>query len=524
MWRTLAVLVIAAIALAAQSPEVGRRKRLIYHDIRVDAQGHIVPWYADEPGTAYDHVLGLLWRYWRLMPNYWTNFPREYRERYRATAGVKKYMVQRTLDDIGIGGDQVAMVLDSWALYYAYTGDPEIVENMRYQVDLVMADGFSRPTDAWPNLPYPCNTTNLPTYDGDLVAGKGFTQPDKAGSLGLQLAKLHKITGESRYLDAARRIADTLASKVQPGDAERSPLPYRVNAVAGQVRDPYTTNWTPTIELFETLIAMKQGDAEMFGRARRLLLDWMKQYPLRTNRWGPFFEDIKDWSDTEINAGTMARYILTHPEEFPDWKRDARGIQDWVLQTLGIEHWKQYGLTVIAEQTAYRIQGNSHTSRHASIELLYAAKTGDTARKAEAIRQLNWATYMVDIDGKNWYPNFEVYEIWWTDGYGDYVRHYLRSMAAALELAPPGQNRFLETTSVCRSIAYSPEAIAYSTYDDSASDLLRLSRKPARVLAGGAPLSERKPLDGDGFVWTPMASGGALRVRHSASRDVRIEF
>lgn len=523
MVRILAAVATATFTLAAQSPEVGQRKRLIYHDIRADAQGRILPWHSDDPGIAYDHVLSLLWRYWRLMPNYWTNFPREYRQRYGATAGVKKYMVQRTLDDIGIGGDQVAMVLDSWALYYAYTGDPAIVENMRYQVDLVLADGFSRPADAWPNLPYPCNTTNLPVYDGDLVAGKDFTQPDKAGSLGLQLVKLYKITGEKRYLESARRIAATLAEKAQPGDAERSPLPYRVNAVTGEVRDPYTTNWPPTIELFESLVAMKQDGGDAFSRARRLLLDWMKQYPLRTNRWGPFFEDIKDWSDTEINAGTMARYILTHPEEFANWKSDARGIQDWVLRTLGIDHWKQYGLTVIAEQTAYRIQGNSHTSRHASIELLYAAKTGDTARKAEAIRQLNWATYMVDVDGKNWYPNFEVYEIWWTDGYGDYVRHYLRSMASAPELAPPGQNRFLETTSVCRSIRYAPNVISYATFDEAATDLLRLARKPKRVTAGGAPLVARESLDAVGFVWMPMAVGGTLRIKH-ASRDVRVEL
>jgi hypothetical protein len=34
--------------LCAQSPEVGSRKKLILHDIRTDAQGHIVPWYADD--------------------------------------------------------------------------------------------------------------------------------------------------------------------------------------------------------------------------------------------------------------------------------------------------------------------------------------------------------------------------------------------------------------------------------------------------------------------------------------------
>ena len=60
----------------------------------------------------------------------------------------------------------------------------------------------------------------------------------------------------------------------------------------------------------------------------------------------------------------------------------------------------------------------------------------------QAIRRLNWATYMVDNDGKNRYPRDD---IWLTDGYGDYVRHYLRSMAAQPELAPDDQNHLLRT-------------------------------------------------------------------------------
>ena len=40
---------------------------------------------------------------------------------------------------------------------------------------------------------------------------------------------------------------------------------------------------------------------------------------------------------------------------------------------------------------------------------------------------------MVAEDGRNRYP-YDM--VWLTDGYGDYVRHYLRAMAAAPELAP----------------------------------------------------------------------------------------
>ena len=73
---------------------------------------------------------------------------------------------------------------------------------------------------------------------------------------------------------------------------------------------------------------------------------------------------------------------------------------------------------VINEQTQYPVPGNSHTSRHGAVELLYAEKTGDWSARDAAIRRLTWATYWVDFDGKNRYPGDD---IWLTDGYGDFV-------------------------------------------------------------------------------------------------------
>ena len=78
------------------------------------------------------------------------------------------------------------------------------------------------------------------------------------------------------------------------------------------------------------------------------------------------------------------------------------------------------------------------------------------------MRNLNWATYMVDTDGKNRYYRDDV---WLTDGYGDYVRHYLRAMAAVAELAPPDQNHLLRTRSVVRTIEYGTDRITYEKWD-----------------------------------------------------------
>jgi hypothetical protein len=88
----------------------------------------------------------------------------------------------------------------------------------------------------------------------------------------------------------------------------------------------------------------------------------MKKYPLQNNRWGPFFEDVQGWSDTQINATTFARFIMEHREYFPQWKQDVQSIFSWTYKTLGNDSWKKYGVTVVNEQTVYLNPGESHTS------------------------------------------------------------------------------------------------------------------------------------------------------------------
>jgi hypothetical protein len=116
------------------------------------------------------------------------------------------------------------------------------------------------------------------------------------------------------------------------------------------------------------------------------------------------------------------------------------------------------------------------------VELLLGEKTGDGSRKAGAIRRLNWATYMVDVDGKNRYPEND---IWLTDGYGDYVRHYLRAMAAAPELAPDDQNHLLRTSSVVKNISYGPDAITYTKFDERSSERFKLGEWEPGSIQGG---------------------------------------
>ena len=497
---------------------------IVYHPVRVDNNGNILPWNNDQPGEAYDDVLKRVWKFWQ---NIETD-----------SNGQKYYMNHQVWsaehDKRGLGGDQLMMALSSWDLYYNYTGDTALIKNMEYMADYYLEHSLSPAESKWPNLPYPYNmNVESGIYDGDMILGNQFLQPDKAGSFGNELIRLYKKTGKSKYLDAAIKIANTLAQKVKDGDADHSPWPFKINAVTGDTgvlvnqevwyegmdkdvknkkqeqKSSYTTFWTGTMDMFSQLIAMRKGNTREYQKAFQKVLNWMKKYPAQNNKWGPFFEDVPRWSDTQINAITYALYILEHPELDRQWKNTARNIIKWVYDSLGNQEYKKYGVVVINEQTAYRVPGNSHTARQAACDLLYAEKTGDTTAVNSAIRQLNWATYMVDDDGKNFYPTNA---IWMTDGYGDYVRHYLRAMASLPALAPASENHLLRSSSVISRITYQPNEILYTAFDEKGEELIKLAKKPAKV--NGAHKWE----------WTPLKNGGVITIRRNNNRVVSISL
>jgi hypothetical protein len=485
-----------------------------YHTVRISkTDGSILPWYSSDPGTSYDTTLLLVWNFWNKMET--------------DSNGLKYYMNHQVWkpehDMRGLGGDQMNMALSSWLLLYAYTGYADILSNMKYLADNYLDRSLSDSTDKWPFMPYPYNTViHSGKYDGDMRNGKGITQPDKAGNFGYELVNLFKITGESKYLESAKKIAHTLMMHIQPGDSLRSPLPFRVNAKTGETgflfsntmsgkkveSALFTSNWTCTMMLFEELRKLDKVNAKDYDNYFSVILKWMKEYPLVLNKWGPFFEDIPGWSDTQTNAISFAMFILNHRDLFPEWKKNVKGIIDWTYRELGNREYEKYKVSVMNEQTVYRVPGNSHSSRQASVELMYVKLSGDTSFKANAIRTLNWATYTVANDGRNRYIRDD---IWLTDGYGDYVRHYLRAMAAMPELAPAQKNRFLSSTSIVTSINYTPEIITYITYD-SATDILRLKLKPVKIICDGLELKELS--DAEGFSWKNLSSGGVLTIRH----------
>ena len=511
---------------------------LIYHPIQTGKDGNIVPWFNPDPAIAYDHDLHMIW-------NFWSNMRRDLN-------GLPYYMNHQVwnkdIDDPrGIGGDQFMMAISSWRLWYAYTGNENVKDNIYFLAGYYLTHGLSPANCKWPNIPFPYNTLIYSgVYDGDMRNGKDVAQPDKAGSFGLELVHAFKIKNDPVFLDAAVKIANTLAANVKTGNSEYSPLPFKINVFTGKTvllnvqgtgsgkstdTAGYTSNLTPTLQLFYDLIQLHEGNTDAYKIAAEKILTWLKKYPIQNNKWGPFFEDVGEWSQTQINAMTCARYMMEHPEYFPGWKKEVKNIIDWVHTNFNNDKWKKYGVVVTNEQSVYPVPGNSHTARQGADELLYVSLTGDTSLYPNALRELNWATYAVDADGKNCFPTDEP---WLTDGYGDYVRHYLRAMATFPELAPD-EDHILSSTSVIQQADYkgnfkkylsvefdhpdtSKVRLYYRCFDNNGTELIKLKSKPSAVLLNGIALTETA--NADGYSWYPLSEGGELTVRRKNGNKV----
>jgi hypothetical protein len=121
----------------------------------------------------------------------------------------------------------------------------------------------------------------------------------------------------------------------------------------------------------------------------------------------------------------------------------------------------------------------------------------------------------VGIDRPDYYN-----QCWFTDGYFDFVPHFLEGMAALPAMAPDSTDHLLRSSSIVTSVTYQPRLVAYRTFDASAAELLKLTFTPTRVLSGGTPIEQADGAGSGGWQWDPDSK--CLHVRHP-DHEVRIE-
>ncbi len=431
------------------------------------------------------------------------------------------------------------MLTDSAVLWYAFSGDNAAIDVARKALDYQLAHGTTPADWDWASVPYASAGAGDVDYRGADDAwcdfcgrgdGLGVIEPDKVGELGYAYVQLFEATGEERYRDAAIACADALAKHVRAGDEARSPWPFRVYAQTNVAREEYSSNVVGALMLFDELSRLSLGDTDAYRGARATALEWLMRVPIKNDAWSGYFEDIEIQTDPSANpnqycALATARWLIAHPDDDPRWRDHAAHLIAWSVATFGgdtaTERGLQWGATVMSEQAADTAKMGSHTARLGATEALWYEATGDLALRDRAAQSLNWATYTCDDRGIVAVGEDKNEGYWFSDGYGDYIRHFLVAMGAMPEWAPPGESHVLRSSSVVTSVQYEPGRTEWSTYDADAVEMLRLPSRPSRVVAAGVALAERADLDGEGYTVRLLASGDAIaRVRHAARGPV----
>jgi hypothetical protein len=529
-------LVVPSVGCAAEEvPQTLASKRVV-----LDPSGKLLSWMEPQE-TAYSRTALTAWQFLNTRVPTEANGLKTYFT-YPGFSPVTQAPFQWLHHPAGLN----AMLLETSLAMHAYSGDSSALALPRSLMDYQLEHGMTPSGWVWGNVPFSSSMPGETTYaggddrwacEGGALCGRGdgygAIEPDKVGESGLAYLRLFQATGEGRYREVAIACADALAANVRQGDEWKSPWPMRVRAETGEVREEYGANVIGPIRLFDELNRLRLGDGQAYLRARQIAWDWMMRFPMRTNHWSGYFEDIPIMSSPDQNLNQYipletARYLLQRPELDPQWKEHVKQLLDFTEQVFAAdtttEKGLQWGAHVITEQLFFPYKMGSHTARYASLQALWFDRTGEAPAREKAFRSFNWATYMNDGTGlvSTWDGDGDT---WFTDGYGDYIRHYLSGMAAVPEWAPPGENHLLGTSSVVKNISYGAEEISYSTFEANATEVLRLDSRPGRVLAGGRELQQVRDLKEEGYTLRALGTDDyELRVHHVDSGDVTIDL
>jgi len=512
-----------------------------------DKEGKTLAWYKpDVPGAAYDHVITLA-----------AGFLKDHCP-VNKTTGLPYYLVLSSFRGPDITPEKnfeginwphnpacvFAGSVESFAVdYRIYSGDDSYVELVRKMLDHELQFGTTGDSGwAWKNVPYASSEPYSKIYDGAHTGEKeGFRgdgqygiEPDKVGELGTGYLKFYEITLDKKYLEAAVNCADALAEYVRDLSQdskivlkyEKSPWPFRVNARTGQIISEYSSNVLSPIILLDELIRIKQKinidtiKINGYIKARRIAWDWLYSThgPIITFVWNGYFEDSGNdpsrVNRNQVSPIELAKYLIRNSYLDKYFEKTIPSLISYVASAF-----KTDGMDAIKEQIWCYGPTGSHTSRYGAACALWYEKTGNTFYKEQAFRFLNFATYMTYKNGVvATGPN--MLETWFSDGYGDYVRHFIEAMAAIPEWAPADRDHLLRSTSVVQRIKYSASVISLITFDNASDIIIRMVSKPKSVKVNGFQLSELDKPDGEGFVWTSLDKGGVLKISYRSGNEV----
>ncbi len=407
-----------------------------------------------------------------------------------------------------------AIYINCFLNYYAYSGNAKALQQAEELAVWNMA--HSTPTNwCYGGLPY--STARRGQVGGDQTENAGkmghmdgdATMTDKAAIMADAYLRLYQVTRRPEYLQAAQRIAATLARTQLPAGN----WPFRVEPKIGVVREPYTSSAIYAVMLFESLDRLT--GQKTFKVAKDKAFTWLWNGPIRDMNWNGFYEDIGANPKNRNNHDCIdtARYLVVHRADNKEFLPAALRLVDWVRKTFVDEKHQYSPAPAVREQLVCNYRMSAHTGHWAQLlGCLYEA-TGDAKYRVEMLNAASLITYHLQSDNRvSLSPEWKegAHRNWWYSISFGTMRALIDILGYCPETAPGNENHILCYQVPVREVAYRSTSVAYTT-DATSSETLKLAFVPARITVNGVPLA---PGNGTTEGWKYDPGTHILRLAH----------
>jgi hypothetical protein len=438
-------------------------------------------------------------------------------------------------------GPRAAQIITAMVEYYRYSGDPVAFSYVHLTADYLMDHCLTPADHPWPNFPVSVPTAGEMYFN---CRPNGFIQLDHVGEIGLALIRAYKLTGNEHWLAALMHWGDLLAERCDLAPGAR-PWPRYANPQdvpwgAEPDGNIMTGGAVWVTEFLEELIALghtgkdgilvKARDAGRRYLREKLLPRWHEDPTWGYNYW--------DWKSPTSNQNIVCqacRYLMHHPELFPNWKNDARNIMTIMLNRTSANPVAKGGVHAGAwqhpESTSCCGDASGYgPQRTAGLFLEYASLTGSEWAREIGRRMAILSSYDILENGRVIDSLFtekpRVAGSWYKIAVLNPVVFYIRNMGfLPVELGASRENHIMRSASVVQTVVYGKGTINYTTFDapSPCMDVLRLAFEPKTVRADSQALEKSSSLGSNGYQVQPLPNGDfLLTIRHDGAREVSL--